>query len=67
MRARVFDEVAKTVIAEQERSLHIPLDFEPHPSGFAPDGYHPSEESYVEFGSRLAERMLAAKAQTDAA
>lgn len=67
MRARVFDEVAKAVVVEQERSLHIPLDFEPDPSGFAPDGYHPSEESYVEFGRRLADRLLAAKAQTDAA
>lgn len=67
MRARVFDEVAKRVISEHNRSLHIPLDFEPDPSGFAPDGYHPSEESYVEFGRRLADRLLAAKAQTDAA
>ena len=67
MRARVFDEVAKAVIVEQERSLHIPLDFEPDPSGFAPDGYHPSEESYVEFGRRLADRLLAAKAQIGAA
>jgi lysophospholipase L1-like esterase len=61
MRARVFDEVAKAVIGKQQGSLHIPLDFEPHPSRFAADGYHPSEESYVEFGRQLAGKLLDGK------
>jgi lysophospholipase L1-like esterase len=66
MRARVFDEASKKVIGAQEKALHIPLDFEPHPSSFAPDGYHPSEDSYVEFGRQLAERLLTFEAKDNA-
>ena len=61
MRARSFDEIAKTVVDRHENSLHVPLDFEPDPEKFAPDGYHPSEESYSEFGRSMADRLLARK------
>ena len=67
MRARVFDEIAREVLSEHDRSLHIPLDFDPDPSGFASDGYHPSEESYVEFGRKLAERLLDGMAKNSVA
>jgi lysophospholipase L1-like esterase len=59
MRGRTFDEVAIKVVEEHPNALHVPLDFEPDPKGFAADGYHPSEESYVEFGQRMAERLVA--------
>ena len=59
MRGRTFDDVAIKVVEEHPNSLHVPLDFEPDPKGFAADGYHPSEESYVEFGQRMAERLVA--------
>ena len=59
LRGRSFDEVAIQVVAEHPNSLHVPLDFEPDPKGFAADGYHPSEESYVEFGRHMAERLVA--------
>ncbi|MGI9237963.1 MAG: SGNH/GDSL hydrolase family protein [Woeseiaceae bacterium] len=59
MRGRLFDEVARRVSQRQQNSIHVPLDFEPDPNKFAPDGYHPSEESYAEFGRHMADRILA--------
>lgn len=59
LRAKAFDEVATTVVEEHPYALHVSLDFEPDPNGFAADGYHPSEESYVEFGRHMAERLVA--------
>ncbi|HKJ16989.1 MAG TPA: SGNH/GDSL hydrolase family protein [Xanthomonadales bacterium] len=58
MRARVFDEATKAVIVDHARAIHIPLDFEPDPDEFSPDGYHPSEESYVEFGRHMAKALI---------
>jgi hypothetical protein len=59
MRGKSFDEVAIKVVEEHPNSLHVPLDFEPDPKSFAADGYHPSEESYAEFGQRMAARLVA--------
>jgi lysophospholipase L1-like esterase len=58
MRARMLDDVAKTVVGSFQNSIHISLDFEPDPSKFSADGYHPSEESYVEFGRYMADGIL---------
>lgn len=59
MRGRSFDEVARKVIDRLPNSVHVPLDVESDPSKFAPDGYHPSEESYAEFGRYMADGLLA--------
>ena len=59
LRARKFDEIAREVAIANQNAFHIPLDFEPDPEKFSPDGYHPSEESYVEFGQHMADRLLA--------
>ena len=59
LRAREFDEIAREVAIANQNAFHIPLDFEPDPEKFSPDGYHPSEESYVEFGQHMADRLLA--------
>ncbi len=58
MRARLFDETAREVVSEFGKATHLPVDFEPHPERFSPDGYHPSEESYVEFGARMADALV---------
>ncbi len=58
MRGSVFDDVARKVVAEYENALHVPVDFEPQPDKFAPDGYHPSEQGYSEFGRHMAEGLL---------
>jgi lysophospholipase L1-like esterase len=59
LRARVFDEIAREVVVGDQNAFHVPLDFHPDPAKFSPDGYHPSEESYVEFGEHMADRLLA--------
>ena len=63
MRGRVFEGASRSVLNSYERSSLVPLNFEPHPSQFAPDGYHPSEESYAEFAEHIAERLLTMKAE----
>ena len=59
IRGRAFDEVARTVVNDKTNARHIPLDFEPSQARFAPDGYHPSEEGYVQFGRHMADGLLA--------
>lgn len=62
LRARTFDEVATDVAEGLRGTIHVPLDFEPHPDAFAPDGYHPSEDSYTDFGRHMAAGLLALEA-----
>lgn len=54
LRARVLDGIAREVATVCQNAFHVPLDFDPDPAKFSPDGYHPSEESYVEFGQHMA-------------
>ena len=58
MRARVFDEATQQLLENDPRAVHVPIDFETDPEKFSTDGYHPSEESYVEFGQHMAEALL---------
>lgn len=58
MRARALDGVVRKVVEKRPNSVHMPVDFEPSPQKFAPDGYHPSEEGYAEFGQYMAEGLL---------
>lgn len=62
LRARAFDEIAKEVADGHRNTAYVALDFEPHPNAFAPDGYHPSEDSYIDFGRHMAAGLLAAGA-----
>ncbi|MEM7433052.1 MAG: SGNH/GDSL hydrolase family protein [Pseudomonadota bacterium] len=59
-RARAFDDATREIVSPRERMLYIPLHFDPDPSKFSPDGYHPSEESYIEYGAEVAERLVGA-------
>ena len=59
LRARALDEIAREVVIAEQNARHAPLDFDPDPAKFSPDGYHPSEESYVEFGQYMADCLLA--------
>lgn len=58
MRSRSLDGELIEIIKGQPNCIHVPLDFDPDPSKFAPDGYHPAEESYVEFGRHMADGLL---------
>lgn len=58
MRSRSFDEEVRTLVDTLPGIVHVPLDFDADPEHFAPDGYHPSEESYVDFGRHMADGLL---------
>lgn len=58
LRSRIFDEELGALVDSLPGIAHVPLDFEADPEQFAPDGYHPSEESYVEFGRHMADGLL---------
>lgn len=58
MRSRLFDEEVRKVVDRLPNTVHVPLDFEPDQHQFAPDGYHPSEDSYADFGRYMADRLL---------
>ncbi|MDJ0782578.1 MAG: SGNH/GDSL hydrolase family protein [Desulfosarcinaceae bacterium] len=57
LRAVSFDIASRRIIARHPLAVHVPLDFDPHPDKFSPDGFHPSEESYAEFGHMVAQRI----------
>lgn len=58
MRGRSFDSVARRVVAEFPQAVFLPIEFDTRPEKFAPDGYHPSEDGYREFGQAAADRIL---------
>ncbi len=53
-RARRFDEIAEAVAHRRPRCLHVPTVIAREDRRFAPDGYHPSAESYETWGRALA-------------
>lgn len=59
IRARSFDTIIQEEAGKRPRVVHLKLDFDPSPERFSPDGYHPSEDSYAEFGVALADALLA--------
>lgn len=54
MRARHFDRELRAILDGYPQAVHIPLDFEARPGSFSGDGFHPSEQSYAEFGTMAA-------------
>jgi len=54
MRARQFDRVLREHLKEYPQAAHIPLAFEAREGSFCDDGFHPSEQSYAEFGELAA-------------
>ncbi len=58
LRGEAFDIICRRVISRHASSIHVPLEFEPRPEKFSPDGFHPSEESYQEFGEMMASHIV---------
>jgi len=50
LRARQFDRVLRDEVENHRLAVHIPLAFEARDGSFCEDGFHPSEQSYAEFG-----------------
>lgn len=65
MRSRSFDEELREILEGLPNCVYVPLDFDPDPDKFAPDGYHPSEESYEEYGRHLSDKLLEVAKQRD--
>lgn len=57
-RGQSFDELAMALVREYPRTVHVPIDNDLDPGSFSADGFHPSEEGYVEFGRGVADALL---------
>ena len=53
-RGRSFDHAARRVVADHANAIHVPVEFDTTPDRFSADGFHPSEQSYREFGAAFA-------------
>jgi len=58
LRAEILDRTAHHVIQQLPFAIHAQLDFDPIPSQFCEDGYHPNEASYAELGAYMAEWIV---------
>jgi lysophospholipase L1-like esterase len=58
LRGDAFDIACRGVISKHPSAVHVPLDFDPQHDKFSPDGFHPSEESYREFGEIMASYIV---------
>jgi len=58
LRAQVLDRAALSVIQGHPTAVHVSLAFDLEPENFSPDGYHPNEDSYVEYGRLVAEALV---------
>ena len=56
-RARSFDSAARRVVADHTNAIHVPVEFDTTPEKFSADGFHPSEQSYRDFGAAFASRI----------
>ncbi len=56
-RSAEIDGVARDVISGFSNAVHVPIAFELTPERFAPDGYHPSEFGYIEYGRLMSEAL----------
>lgn len=58
LRAEILDRTANRVIQRLPFAIHAQLNFDPMPSQFCEDGYHPNEASYAELGAYMAEWIV---------
>ena len=50
----MFDDAAKVEVSKRNRVIYVPIEIEPTPDQFSPDGFHPSASSYKELGRQVA-------------
>ncbi len=60
-RGESFDELAKGLVRGFPRTVHVPIDVELAAGSFSADGFHPSDQGYVDFGRGMAEALLATR------
>jgi lysophospholipase L1-like esterase len=54
IRARMFADAAKVEVSKKENVVYVPIEIEPAPGQFSPDGFHPSPSMYKELGRQVA-------------
>jgi lysophospholipase L1-like esterase len=59
LRAKGFDRTARKLLSAGGPSVYVPFDDPLRPDQFAPDGYHPSEDSCRMLGDQIAASLLA--------
>ena len=59
LRARQLDDELAAVLGAHPGARHLRFDFEARPEEFAPDGFHPSGESYARIAREIAVRHAA--------
>lgn len=59
LRAARFDRILRDTLADLPRASRIPVELQANPDAFSPDGFHPSESSYIAFGRAAAEALMA--------
>jgi len=59
LRARQLDAVLGAALGALPGARHFRFDFEARPEDFAPDGFHPSGESYARVAQKIAARYAA--------
>ena len=57
-RGESFDKLARELVREFPRTVHVPIATELDAASFSADGFHPSEEGYTEFGRGVADALL---------
>ncbi|MEM7054917.1 MAG: SGNH/GDSL hydrolase family protein [Pseudomonadota bacterium] len=60
-RAQLLDQAAAEVIQNHHYAVDVPLSFDLQPENFSADGYHPNEDSYIEYGRLMAEALISKK------
>jgi lysophospholipase L1-like esterase len=56
-RGETLDRVMRDLLQEHAGVLHTPVVFDIRSGSFCADGFHPSEQSYIEFGEAMAARI----------
>jgi lysophospholipase L1-like esterase len=67
LRARQLDDALGAALGALPGARHFRFDFEARPEDFAPDGFHPSGQSYARIAREIAARHAAELAGASAA
>jgi lysophospholipase L1-like esterase len=49
----MFDDAAKVEVSKKENVVYVPIEIEPAPGQFSPDGFHPAPSMYKELGRQV--------------
>lgn len=59
LRGETLDAVSRELLRAHPGVFHVTVKFDMREGSFCPDGFHPSEQSYIEFGQAMAASIAA--------